>query len=218
MTSLQRLEAIPENIDAWLLEFAFTSVRLAHDWPLLSAQEQFRAQGFHHFQDRIRFVSARATLKRLLAERIGTLPGRLTISITASGKPYLPQHSEIQFNLSHAGNFALIAISSDGRVGIDIERRNREVTGLSDYVLSPLERAKACWSDKRFIDLWVAKEAVLKALGLGIAEYLQDISVLPESGSYYRIEHGRPDWGSIRAWPIEVPKYYSAALALVRES
>ncbi|MBS0298533.1 MAG: 4'-phosphopantetheinyl transferase superfamily protein [Proteobacteria bacterium] len=215
MTSLQRLEAVPENIDAWLLEFAFTSAQLAHDWPLLSATEQLRARSFHHYQDRIRFVSARAALKRLLAERVGTLPDRLTISITASGKPYLAQHAEIQFNLSHAGSFALIALSSAGRVGIDIERCNRDVTGLMHCVLSPLERTRACWPEKRFIDLWVAKEAVLKALGLGIAENLQDISVLPEPGSRYCIAHEHPDWGNIRAWPIEVPEDYAAALALV---
>lgn len=218
MASLQWLKAAPADIDVWLLEFVFTSAQLARDCTLLSTAEHIRVQSFHQFQDRIRFASARAALRRLLAERVGISPDRLSILITASGKPYLPQHSEIQFNLSHAGNFALIAISSDGKVGIDIERCNRDVTGLSDYVLSPLERAKACWSDKRFIDLWVAKEAVLKALGLGIAEYLQDISVLPESVSCYHIEHGRPDWGSICAWPIEVPEYYSAALALVRES
>lgn len=215
MTSLQRLEAVPENIDAWLLEFAFTSVQLAHDWPLLSVTEQFRARGFHHYQDRIRFVSARAALRRLLAERVGILPNQLTISITAFGKPYLAQHAEIQFNLSHAGSFALIAMSSAGKIGIDIERCDRDITGLIHYVLSPLERTRACWPEKRFIDLWVAKEAVLKALGLGVAENLQDISVLPESGSDYHIAHERPDWGNIRAWSIQAPKNYSAALALV---
>lgn len=215
MTSLRRLEAVPENIEAWLLEFTFTSAQLAHDWPLLSAQEHSRAQGFHHFQDRIRFVSARAALKRLLAERVGILPDRLTISIAASGKPYLSQRAEIQFNLSHAGSFSLIAISSAGRVGIDIERCNRDTVGLIRYVLSPLERTRACWPEKRFIDLWVAKEAVLKALGLGIAENLQDISVLPELGSCYCIAHEHPSWGNIRAWPIVVPQNYAAALALV---
>lgn len=215
MTSLQRLEAVPENIDAWLLEFAFTSTQLAHDWPILSAKEQSRARGFYHYQDRIRFVSARAALKRLLAERVGTLPDRLNISITASGKPYLAQHAEIQFNLSHAGSFALIAMSSAGKIGIDIERCDRDITGLIHYVLSPLEHARACWPEKRFIDLWVAKEAVLKALGLGIAENLQDISVLPVPGSHYRIAHEHSDWGIIRAWPIEAPKDYAAALALI---
>ena len=215
MTSLQWLEAVPENIDAWVLELVFTPAQLARDWPCLSAEEHRRAYGFHHFQDRIRFVSARAALRRLLAERAGILPDRLTIATTAAGKPYLAQPANIQFNLSHAGSFALIAMTSAGRVGIDIERYDRDITGLIHYVLSPLERARACWPEKRFIDLWVAKEAVLKALGLGIAENLQDISVLPQPGSHYRIVHEHPDWGNIRAWPIEAPKDYAAALALV---
>ena len=212
---MRRLEAVPENIDAWLLEFAFTSAQLAYDWPLLSVAEQSRARGFYHYQDQIRFVSARAALKRLLAERVGILPERLTISITAFGKPYLAQHAGIQFNLSHAGSFALIAMSSAGKIGIDIERCDRDITGLIHYVLSPLESTRACWPEKRFIDLWVAKEAVLKALGLGIAENLPDISVLPESGSRYCIAHEHPDWGNIRAWPIEAPENYAAALALI---
>ncbi|UJP06308.1 MAG: 4'-phosphopantetheinyl transferase superfamily protein [Nitrosomonas sp.] len=222
MTSLQQLEAVPAVISAdmtiWLLEFDCAVTGLTCDWSLLSAEEKSRARDFHRRQDQIRFVSSHAALRRLLAAHTGVPPEQLRFGVGPQGKPYLPQYPDLQFNLSHAGTFALFALSVRGAVGVDIESRHRDTAGLAEYVLSPLERAQAWWSGPRFIELWVAKEAVLKALGLGIAEYLQAVSVLPGDDGGYSIVHQQPAWGAISAWPVDVPQHYAAAMAVIRES
>jgi 4'-phosphopantetheinyl transferase len=65
-----------------------------------------------------------------------------------------------------------------------------------------------------FIERWVAKESVLKALGLGISEHLQAVSILAGAGEGYEITHDHPEWADIKAWPIGAPDGYAAALAM----
>lgn len=217
--SLQQLRTIPCGIEVWLLEFDFSARQSAADWPLLCADEKIRAQRFYQACDRMRFVAARAALRRLLAQRVMEFPDTLRIAASEYGKPFLQGHSSMSFNVSHAGSFALIALSEQGEIGVDIEHCQRDVTGLDRYVLSPQERARKLWPDEDFIALWVAKEAILKALGFGIAEYLQAITVWPENDGSYGIAHDQPGWAAVSAWPVAVPMpSYKAALALINPS
>ena len=88
-----------------------------------------------------------------------------------------------------------------------------DTEGLTEFVFSPLEHQSGTRTTKAFFERWVAKESVLKALGLGISEYLQAVSVLPGKGGAYEVAHERPEWGGIRAWSIRVPRNYAAAFA-----
>jgi 4'-phosphopantetheinyl transferase len=214
MECLQRLKKIPIGIEVWLLKLESNSALLSDDWSLLSADEKARAQRFHQYQDRMRFIMSRAALRRLLAERVMTPPALLCIESDHFGKPRLQKHSEVKFNISHAGEFALIALSTRGEIGIDIEQRHRDVKDLGTYVLSTVERTWGFWSGENFIELWVVKEAVVKALGFGIAENLKDITVLPNGDGSYCIAHDHAEWANVNAWSIDAPMNYAAALAL----
>ena len=218
MECLQLLEAKPAGIEIWLLEINPDSTQLSDGWSLLSIDEQARAQRFHQQQDRVRFIATRAALRRLLAERVVAPPDALKIEADQFGKPYLPAHPDIKFNISHAGGFALIALSTLGEIGVDIEQCHRDVAGLEAHVLSPTERAWGLWPVNHFIELWVVKEAVLKALGFGIADHLRDITVLPNGDRSYCIVHDRAEWASVDAWSIDAPAHYRAALALIKPS
>ncbi|CAE6517786.1 4'-phosphopantetheinyl transferase [Nitrosomonas nitrosa] len=216
MKRVQLPETLPTDTEVWLLEFDFDSTRLAEDWALLSTQEKERALRFHQFKDQIRTIATRAALRRLLAKHIGSSPRTLRIDVNDFGKPRLQADSAPAFNVTHAGSFALIALSTQSEVGIDIESRNRDMTHLDAYVLSPKERDLGIWSSENLIELWVIKESALKALGVGIAEYLQAITVLPNQDGSYRIAHDRASWTTIQAWSIEAPNHYVAALSLMQ--
>lgn len=216
MERLQLFKTIPTGIEAWLLEFNSNLAQLSDDWLLLNAKEQARAQCFHQQQDRVRFIMTRAALRRLLAKQVMAPPHTLKIETSHLGKPRLTTHPDIKFNISHTSSFALIALSTLGEIGVDIEQCFRDVTGLDAYVLSSTERALGIWTAKQFIELWVVKEAVLKALGFGIADYLQAITVLPERDGSYCITHDHAEWASVSAWSIDAPAQCRAALALIR--
>lgn len=92
------------------------------------------------------------------------------------GKPYAPDLGGIDFNLSHSGRHALIAIARDQPVGVDLEMqgRQRSVDDIAHrYFAAAESRALSAlpaeMRDAAFLRLWTGKEAVLKALGEGLS-------------------------------------------------
>jgi 4'-phosphopantetheinyl transferase len=92
------------------------------------------------------------------------------IAVDKFGRPFLV-HRGIDFNISHSGCFAVCALSWQGRVGIDIERK-REIN-LEGFKRHMTETQ---WHDihtspnslDRFFYYWTLKEAVVKADGRGL--------------------------------------------------
>lgn len=93
------------------------------------------------------------------------------------GKPYIVGYPS--FSISHSGDFLVIAVSSNGSVGVDIEvcRKIESFYDLLDYVCHPNEKKEIYRShhsnfQKTFLRCWTRKEAVLKAIGSGIDDNL----------------------------------------------
>jgi 4'-phosphopantetheinyl transferase len=215
---VQRLplpEAVPAGTEVWLLTLNLSMPLSKRDLALLSEGERLHVVRLRRHEDRVRSVATHAALRRILSSRIGVPPDKLRFTVNDYGKPCLFRHFGLEFNISHSGCFALIALSSSGQVGVDIEYRGREidVEKMSPYVYSLLERQSGLEATGGFFDHWVAKESVLKALGLGISEHLQTVSILPRGVAGYEIMHEMPEWAEIRAWPIKAPGNYAAALA-----
>lgn len=219
MHIIQRLslpEAVPAGIEVWQLKLNLQVPILNSDLLILSEFERTYALHFRTHADQVRSVATRAALRRILASRIMLPPNRLRFDTNRYGKPYLLGDTGIEFNVSHAGQFALIALSTNGQqVGVDIEDCDRQIdiNSLSGYVFTAIERRFKLMTTEDFIKRWVAKEAVLKALGLGISEHLQAISVLPGDGESYRLESNYSEWLDVKVWSISVPDSYVAALA-----
>lgn len=90
------------------------------------------------------------------------------------GKPRLAgAAAEWDFNLSHAGNYAVAALARGAQVGVDLESLSRpaDIELLGRRVFSESERELVRTGGReRFFDLWSRKEALLKALGCGWAD------------------------------------------------
>ena len=154
-----------------------------HDRKILTSDELVRADRFHFERDRRMFISCRATLRRLLAERIGTSPESLVFESGPQGKPSLPG-SDISFNLSHSGQWFACAISSGGALGMDIERIQPldDMLGMAQHFFAPaeVERLFAIPESERtqsFFQCWTRKEAVIKATGEGVTRPLNSFEV-----------------------------------------
>jgi len=207
---------VPAGIEVWLLELNLRAPISNSDFLLLSKIERAHALHFYTLADQVRSVATRATLRKILAKKLAVPPEQLHFATNHFGKPYLHNNTDIEFNVSHAGRFALIATSINGQVGVDIEDCNRQldVGALTEYVFTSLERQSKLMTKEEFIERWVAKESVLKALGVGISEYLQAISVLPLGSKNYRVVSNHLDLSDVRVWLINVPDCYVAALAV----
>ena len=99
------------------------------------------------------------------------------ISFGRWGKPYLTGGGR-HFSLSHSGGYALLAVS-DGDIGVDIEAPGacRENVARRAFTADELEWMSAD-PDGRFLELWTAKESLLKLDGRGLSLEMQSFSVL----------------------------------------
>ncbi|MCD8548172.1 MAG: 4'-phosphopantetheinyl transferase superfamily protein [Aeromonadaceae bacterium] len=162
------------------------------------------------------YAHAHLGLRCLLAQMRGEHPAALRFVLGRHGKPALSDGPH--FSLSHAGGDALLAISTQAPVGVDLEAVDPHLP--MDWLpplLSAQERAQqqslgAAWSPWRF---WVRKEAWLKALGHGLAGDWGSSPVFcqPDLGSYRLAQEGGwvrdlslpAPWIGALAWPVDRP-------------
>ena len=93
------------------------------------------------------------------------------------GKPYLADHPEIHFNISHCQK-AIAVVVSDQPVGIDVESFRKFSEGLLDKTMNETEKAEILASavpEETFATYWTRKEAVFKMQGTGITDNLHNI-------------------------------------------
>jgi 4'-phosphopantetheinyl transferase len=142
---------------------------------VLSPDERERADRFRFEQDATAWIGWRAGLRRVLAEHLGVSPADLPIRAGADEKPELaPPFHDLHFNLSHARKLAAVIVCRDGPVGIDLEPLSRAASLLDctaefchqmDLQRLPTGSPQR---EQAMLELWVAKEALLKALGPGL--------------------------------------------------
>ena len=230
MFALPLAESVPDGVEAWLLPLALSAPIEEADWNLLSQDEKSRAERFHHRADGVRMAATRAALRRQLARCLGCAPSALCFEPGPNDKPRLRPERTMAFNVSHSGEYALIAVSaapSIASLGIDIEqqRAGLELEDLAEYAFTPPERAflSRCKTSggpplgldyaSAFFGNWVTKEAALKAVGVGISEHLQRVSIRVLNERQVAVEHDMTDWLPLQACRLEAPRGYSAAIA-----
>ncbi|PNG27829.1 4'-phosphopantetheinyl transferase family protein [Methylocella silvestris] len=208
----------------WLVEAAPDPERIATAESLLSFDEIARADRFYRLEDRARAVLSRAALRLIVGEAAGIAPEKLAFSLGPFGKPLLAARPDLHFNVSHSGELALIGLSAERIIGVDIElmRDNLDEAELariffceSEYRLIASKEGAARL--EAFYRIWTAKEAVLKALGIGVAASLKDFEVRlspgpaaiqPRAGSF------SPALANVQIEPVAAPDSYVATVAL----
>ncbi len=216
-------EEVPVDVLAlWLDRPADEVARLRQ---LLAEDERVRADRFHFTRDRARFVVGRGHLRLLLGERVGLPPASIRFGTGPHGQPFLEDGSRegVRFSVSHSGGLALIALTQGQPIGVDVERirENADLAGLAERFFAAEER-DALYAqeagDRRawFFQQWTAKEAVLKAVGLGLTGGLASI-VVRADGAGLAVIRSRLAAVEPRAWtlaPLAVPDGYVATLAV----
>lgn len=155
---------------------------------LLDEQESRRLLRLMAAEDRRDYAAAHALLRWTLTDLMPYIePGGWHFERTARGKPYLSSahagNPPARFSLAHTRGLVACIVSRCAEVGVDVESRSRpiDVDLLMRDVCSVDEQqqisliAPSARPD-RFLDLWMLKEAYLKALGLGITGGTNQIS------------------------------------------
>ncbi len=153
----------------------------------LSRDEIERAARFQSEGARSRFVLTRGWLRVILARCLDATPERISFSFGANGKPALADEwrdSELSFNVSHSGDYALIGLANGCALGVDIEqvRPMPDFAEIASGYFSEAEmRTIAALPEadrlRGFFRCWTRKEAFMKATGDGMAIALDGFSV-----------------------------------------
>ena len=194
---------------------------------LLSADELLRADRFHQQRHRRQFVVTRGALRTLVARRLGRAAADLRFVDGPHGKPALadPPQVRLEFNVAHSHGLALVALSVEHAVGVDVERIRPEVDldGIADRFFAPSERDQlaAIGPARRadaFFACWSRKEAVLKAVGTGISGGLTRYTVSCDPAGPARLLAVDRDGPPPEAWTladVDVGCGFRAAVAVI---
>ena len=146
----------------------------------ISPQRREQALQFRHELGQRQCVLSYLLLKRALHE-VYDIDENPLFDYGEHGKPFLTNHPDIHFNISHCKDAVACAID-DSPVGIDIESVGRYKDELARYTMNDEEIAKIATAEDPevvfevvFIELWTKKEAATKLVGTGITDNLKEI-------------------------------------------
>ena len=169
-------------------------------------QEQEQAGKFRFPEDRMRYIAGKLIVRILLKRYLDV--ETVDFSVNELGKPY---HKEIagkqtvNFNISHSGEFILEGFAVGMDIGVDVQ----EMAGCPDYReiagnFYTAEEAEDVINEgpELFFQYWAAKEAYVKAIGIGLGRGMDFFSV--RNGEI--TEKGRKGQGW-HLYPVKIEGY-----------
>lgn len=215
----------PQDVHVWSVSLPAQGSVLEACEGLLSPDERARAARMLLASRREAFVVARGLLRTLTGRYAGLPPGDVRFTYTALGRPSLAADApSLQFSVSHSGGQVLLAFAGQARVGVDIERVR--TSAGSDAIArrfftagEQAELAALAGPDRleAFFACWTRKEALLKAVGLGIARGLSHVEVTCRPGDPARLVRSDLDEINPARWSLvdlAAAPGYRAALAV----
>lgn len=202
------------EINIWTIELVLTPAQIEQYFSLLDKDERARANRYQSPIHRERFIAAHAALRNILGGYLDLAPSGLAFAYTEHKKPYLPEHPRLQFNLSHSHDLALVGCTLDHKIGVDVEKigTNFNLNVAKRFFSSQENNQLISLPDSEqtneFYRLWARKEALIKAIGKGIAALpLASFSV---TGKDETLSLEDETWSLM---PLNVHADYQAAVA-----
>ncbi|MGH7543772.1 MAG: 4'-phosphopantetheinyl transferase family protein [Gemmatimonadota bacterium] len=215
-----------DEVHVWRI--SLRSIEPGRAWETLSDEERRRAARHRFAVHRTRFVAGRAALRAVLSAYLGVPPTEVPLVVGAGGKPRLADGEDLDFNLAHSEDVALVAVTRGRAVGVDVERLRRGVPydRLARRFFAPCEaealrRVPTRLRPAAFFACWTRKEAWLKASGHGLERGLPSalprfaVSVEPRPTALAITFPDRPEEGG--RWSlvdVRVGSGYAGALAV----
>jgi 4'-phosphopantetheinyl transferase len=150
---------IPKNVDA---------ERIYKVCQKLPSEIRLKAESFRFENDKICYLIGKLMLNRVLEDHARDIRN---LKFNEFGKPFIDNF--LDFSTSHSEDRIVFCFSSEGKVGIDIEK----ITKIHiENFESILTRNELNYIDsqkdksRHFLNIWTKKEAVLKAMGTGLCD------------------------------------------------
>jgi 4'-phosphopantetheinyl transferase len=204
--------ALAENqVDIWQIQISGQG-GVERRRQLLSPDEVQRADAFQFEKHRRRYIAGRAAMRQILGIYTEIAPKELVFSYGEKGKPELAgelKRPEIKFNLSNSQDVAVLAVTQNLTVGIDIEWINPEFAtdeiARRFFAEGEVRRLQALPVTERsdaFFACWTRKEAYIKALGEGLSVPLDSFEVAFGPGVPAALLQVRVNPSEIERWSM----------------
>mgnify|MGYP002624797226 FL=1 len=226
MTTRTPIDLPAEAVHVWRAALDVDADALIKLAGVLDDTERARAARFRFDSHRAHYIAGRGILRSVLADYLAVEPAEVAFVYGPNGKPALARpHAKagLEFNLSHSGGQALVAVARGRRVGVDIEqhRGDRDLMRLARRYFHANEAADVASADgeelaRRFFFYSTCKEAYLKGIGGGITVGLDRFAVQRPSRPAtaplrLTYDHLDPDRWVLCA--LDAEQGYSAAVA-----
>ncbi len=185
METIEHIRDLPglggDTIHVWGIHVPDALGRLGALRAVLDQKEREKAARFRRDADRHASIVARGALRTLLSAYTELAPREIQINYMPTGKPFVAS-SDIEFNVSHSGDWVVIALGRGRNIGVDVERVRREidVMGIAARYFTPAETGLIEQAEDRhavFFALWSRKEAYVKARGSTLFRELSSFAV-----------------------------------------
>jgi len=154
--------------------------------PLVAEDKQIRISKFHFYKDARNCLLGDVLTRTEICHATGLKNNQMCFLTNEYGKPYLAFEHNIHFNISHAGNYVVCAVS-DEPVGIDIEVIKSFDMKIAERFFTTDEMAYIVNFEKNtklnsFFEVWTKKESHIKWEGKGLHMPLSSFSVFCNDG------------------------------------
>lgn len=158
---------------------------LGDGYAMLSEAECHRVERFLVERPKREFIASHAALRYILSDYLGQPPEVLAFGVHQHGKPYLlSQDSSLEFNLSHTRGRAMVGVTKQQPIGVDIEwhKPHLAVEELAQrfFAKSEYEQVMLLPAVERYLAfyrIWTRKEAFIKVTGRGLSFGLGNFEV-----------------------------------------
>ncbi|KAM9319474.1 L-aminoadipate-semialdehyde dehydrogenase-phosphopantetheinyl transferase [Gastrophryne carolinensis] len=156
-------------------------------------EEKLRIGHFMFTRDAKAAMAGRLLMRKLIAEKLHIPWNKIRLERTAKGKPFLAnniplQYPNFNFNVSHQGDYAVLAAEPELQVGVDIMKTDRPGSSsiqeffrlmhrqFTDKEWYTIRSMAGDWAQlDMFYRHWTLKESFIKAIGVGLGFNLQRI-------------------------------------------
>ena len=142
---------------------------------LIEEEDRKQILRYQFWQDRQRSLLGHLLSRYAIIQEYALTNKEIQIRRHAYGKPYIKDYSQIHYNISHSGEWVVVAIGKSP-IGIDVENRREDWDLIGERVFSESEKYWSQNSYKRKAILWTIKESYVKYLGIGLNKSLNSFS------------------------------------------
>ena len=158
------------EVTIYLVKTSFIKENLSYVSNFVDKNRLKKANRYVNEKDRLLSLGAALLMKKYLRNK--------EIKENENGKPHISGGPF--FNVSHSGEYSVIAIQNEREVGIDIQLINEDKLDAIEYVLS--EKEKHVIDSNTLFQVWTNKESLIKCTSNGLKD-IKKVSGLPLEGN-----------------------------------